>query len=112
MNKKIIKFLWSYLKEYKIQYIIGAIFIIVSSLLGVVSGYLNGISVEKITTLEFKLAILALVIYFICNIIKSVLRKVSNVIFQKISNNGIEKITYNVFEKVDYKELYLNDSLE
>ncbi|MBQ8901925.1 MAG: ABC transporter ATP-binding protein [Bacilli bacterium] len=100
MNKKIIKFLWSYLKEYKIQYIIGAIFIIISSLLGVVSGYLNGISVEKITTLEFKLAILALVIYFICNIIKSVLRKVSNVIFQKISNNGMEKITYNVFEKV------------
>lgn len=100
MNKKIIKFLWSYLKEYKIQYIIGAIFIIVSSLLGVVSGYLNGISVEKITTLEFKLAILALVIYFICNIIKSMLRKVSNVIFQKISNNGMEKITYNVFEKV------------
>ena len=100
MNKKIIKFLWSYLKEYKIQYIIGAIFIIISSLLGVVSGYLNGISVEKITTLEFKLAILALVIYFICNIIKSMLRKVSNVIFQKISNNGMEKITYNVFEKV------------
>lgn len=100
MNKKIIKFLWSYLKEYKVQYIIGAIFIIISSLLGVVSGYLNGISVEKITTLEFKLAILALVVYFFCNIIKSILRKASNVIFQKISNNGMEKITYNVFEKV------------
>ena len=100
MNKKIIKFLWSYLKEYKVQYIIGAIFIIISSLLGVASGYLNGISVEKITKLEFKLAIFALIIYFICNIIKSVLRKVSNVIFQKISNNGMEKITYNVFEKI------------
>lgn len=100
MNKKIIKFLWSYLKEYKTKYIIGAIFIIFTSLLGVVSGYLNGISIEKITTLEFKLAILALIVYFICNIIKSILRKVSNIIFQKISNNAMEKITYNVFEKI------------
>lgn len=100
MKKNTIKFLWKYLKEYKLQYIIGGIFVIIASLLGVLTGYLNGISVEKITTLEFKLAITALVIYFICNLIKSFLRKVSNVIFQKISNMGMEKITYNVFEKI------------
>jgi len=98
--KDIIKFLWNYLREYKVQYIIGGILVLLSSLVGVFTGYLNGISVEKITTLEFKAAILALVIYFLFNVIKSILRKISNVIFQKISNNGMEKISYNVFEKV------------
>lgn len=68
--------------------------------LGVLTGYLNGISVEKITTLEYKLAIIVLIIYFVCNLIKSFLRKISNVIFQKISNNAMEKITYEVFEKI------------
>ena len=100
MRKDIIKFLWSYLKEYKIKYIFGATFILIASLLGVLSGYLNGISVEKITTLEYKLAIIFLIIYFICNIFKSFLRKCSNVIFQRVSNNTMEKITYNVFEKI------------
>jgi len=100
MKKSVIKFLWEYLKEYKYQYIFGGIIVIIASLLGVLSGYLNGISVEKITTLEFKLAILVLIIYFFCNLIKSLFRKISNVIFQKVSNNCMEKITYTVFEKV------------
>lgn len=100
MKKSVIKFLWKYLKEYKYQYIFGGIIVIIASLLGVLSGYLNGISVEKITTLEFKLAILVLIIYFFCNLIKSLFRKISNVIFQKVSNNCMEKITYTVFEKV------------
>lgn len=100
MKKEIIKFLWTYLKPYKYQYIIGGLFVLFASLLGVLSGYLNGISLEKITTLEFKTAIIVLIIYFIFNIIKSFLRKNSNVIFQTISNKAMEKITYNVFEKV------------
>lgn len=100
MKKDIIKFLWNYLKSYKLQYLIGGLFILIASLLGVLTGYLNGISVEKITTLEYKLAIIVLIIYFVCNLIKSFLRKISNVIFQKISNNAMEKITYEVFEKI------------
>lgn len=47
MKKDIIRFLWKYLKNYKMQYLIGGLFIIIASLLGVLSGYLNGISVEK-----------------------------------------------------------------
>lgn len=100
MKKDIINFLWKYLKDYKFQYLIGGLFILFASLLGVLTGYLNGISIEKITTQEFKLAILALIIYFICSLIKSFLRKISNVIFQKISNSAMEKITYDVFEKI------------
>ena len=100
MKKEVIIFLWKYLKEYKLKYLFGGLFVIIASLLGVLSGYLNGISVEKITALEFKFAIFVLLIYFICNLIKSFLRKISNVIFQKISNKAMEKITYNVFEKI------------
>ncbi|MBE6156553.1 MAG: ABC transporter ATP-binding protein [Firmicutes bacterium] len=100
MNKKVIKFLWEYLKEYKIKYLFGAVFVIGASLISILTGYLNGLSVEKITTFEFKLSILALIIYFIFNLIQSLLRKVSNVIFQKVSNDVMEKITYNVFEKI------------
>lgn len=100
MNKKIIKFLWEYLKDYKGKYFIGGFLVLVASVLGVLTGYLNGVSLEKITSMEFKLAILALVIYLICSFIKSFARKHSNIIFQKVSNNAMEKITYNVFEKV------------
>lgn len=100
MNKKIIKFLWTYLKDYKKEYILGGILVLTASLLGVLTGYLNGVSLEKITTAEFKLAIMALVVYLVCSLIKSLARKYSNIIFQKISNKGMEKITYNVFEKV------------
>jgi len=100
MKKDIIKFIWKYLKEYKMKYLFGTMLIILGSLLGVLSGYLNGLSVEKITALEYRIAIIALLIYFICNIIQSLFRKVSNIIFQKTSNNVMEKITYNVFEKI------------
>jgi len=100
VKKDIIKFIWSYLKEYKYQYIIGGIFVFISSMLGLLSGYLNGVTVEKVTTLEYKIAIIFLMIYFISNIIKSYLRKISNIIFQRVSNNAMEKITYNVFEKI------------
>lgn len=100
MNKKIFKFIISYLKEYKVKYIIGTIFIFLASILGVASGYLNGLSVEKITELDFKWAIIFLVIYFVCNIIKSLLRRRSNIIYQKVSNNAMEKITYDVFVKI------------
>ena len=100
MKKEVLKFLWKYLKEYKYQYIIGGIFVIFASLIGVLSGYLNGLSVEKITTLEFKLAVISLLIYFLLNLLKSLFRKISNVIFQKVSNNAMEKISYSVFEKI------------
>ena len=100
MNKKIIKFLWEYLKDYKGKYFLGGILVILASLIGVLTGYLNGVSLDKIASSEFKLAILALVIYLICSYIKSFARKYSNIIFQKVSNNAMEKITYNVFEKV------------
>ena len=39
MNKKVFKFLWNYLKDYKVKYILGTILIIVASLLGVVTGH-------------------------------------------------------------------------
>jgi len=100
VKKEVLKFLWKYLKEYKYQYIIGGIFVIFASLIGVLSGYLNGLSVEKITTLEFKLAVISLLIYFLLNLLKSLFRKISNVIFQKVSNNAMEKISYSVFEKI------------
>ena len=100
MNKRIVSFLGEYLKKYKTEYIIGAIFVLLSSLIGVLAGYLNGVSVEKITTMEFDLAIIFLVIYFFSNLIQSFFRKISNIIFQKVSNKTMEKITYNVFEKI------------
>ena len=100
MNKKIIKFLWKYLKDYKKEYITGGILVLIASLLGVLTGYLNGVSLEKLAASDFKIAIMALVIYLICSFIRSFARKYSNVIFQKISNKGMERITYNVFEKV------------
>ena len=100
MNKRIINFLYEYLKQYKKEYIVGIIFVLFASIIGVFAGYLNGLSVEKITSLEFTLAIIALVIYFLTNLLKSLFRKLSNVIFQKVSNKAMEKITYNVFEKI------------
>lgn len=100
MNKRIINFLWKYLKEYKTEYVLGIILVLFASLIGILTGYLNGLSVEKITTLEFKLAIIALVIYFLTNLLQSLFRKCSNIIFQKVSNKAMEKITYNVFEKI------------
>ena len=100
MNKSVFQFLWNYLKSYKIKYIYGSILIFIASLLSVVTGHLNGLSVEKITKGEYKLAIIFLIIFFTCNMLKSIARKRSNVIFEKISNNVMEKITYNVFEKI------------
>ena len=100
MKKDTIKFLWFYLKNYKLQYILGGIFVLFASLIGVLTGYLNGLSVEKITIQEFKIAIIVLIIYFFLNLIKSYFRKISNIILQLVSNKTMEKISYNVFEKI------------
>jgi len=100
MKKDIIKFLWKYLKEYKYRYLLGCFFVILASVISLATGYLNGASTEKITTKDFRLAIILLIICLIINIIKSYLRKVSNTILHTTSNSCMEKISYSVFEKV------------
>jgi len=100
MNKKIIKFLWEYLKDYKWSYVFAILFVLISGLLSIITGYLSGLSIEKITIGEYSLAVIILIIFLLCGIIKVLFRKISNVTFQTVSNNVMERISYKVFEKI------------
>lgn len=98
---KLFKSLWVYMKNDKKKIIIALILIIMSSILGLSYGYLNGASVEAITKLNIENFLIYIGLYlFIQLFANQFLKKQSRLIINKIELNLTEKISYNLFKKV------------
>ena len=61
--------LWNLIKEDKVKLIIASIFIFITELSTILTGYLNGSAVEAITNLALKSALIYLLIYLFIEIV-------------------------------------------
>ncbi len=98
-NLKDFKTIFKLIKEYKLKIIFCTIIIFLGSLSEILTGYLNGVSIEAITNLNLKLSIAALFLYFFSQIFFSVLNRIANTILSKVQIAIARKVNYIAYRK-------------
>ena len=99
-NLKEFKPLIKLIKEEKFKFIIASIFIFISGVSEIATGYLNGAAVESITKLDLKNAIIYLVIYLILGLtLGGILLHFANSILYKIESSLTRKLGYFTYKK-------------
>ncbi len=99
-NLKEFKPLIKLIKEEKFKFIIASIFIFISGVSEIATGYLNGAAVEAITNLELKEAIIYLVIYLVISLtLGGILLHFANAILYKIESSLTRKLGYFTYKK-------------
>ena len=92
--------LWNLIKEDKVSLIIASIFIFITELSTILTGYLNGSAVEAITNLALKSALIYLLIYLFIEIVfDSFISTIASAMFQKIENKLTRKLGFNAYVK-------------
>lgn len=92
--------LWNLIKEDKVRLIIASIFIFITELSTILTGYLNGSAVEAITNLALKSALIYLLIYLFIEIVfDSFISTIASAMFQKIENKLTRKLGFNAYVK-------------
>ena len=86
-NLKEFKTLTNLIKKYKLRIIISSIAVFLSSLSFILVGYLNGASIEAITNLDLKLAIILLTVYLLSEIFFGIIEKLAMTSLSKTEND-------------------------
>lgn len=98
---KLLKSLWIYLKKDKTKIIVVISLIVISSLIGLTYGYLNGAAVEAITKVQVKAFLTYLSLYFLVLLVgNQFLRRSSRIILNKIELDLTREISFNLFKKI------------
>lgn len=98
---RVFKFCWGYLKKYKLQIIFTFLFLVLNSLLAMVSPYISGIIVDEVITggkhqLLFKL----LVILISSVLLKSLARYLALMLIEKTSQDFLFDVRNDVYSKM------------
>ncbi len=92
--------LWNYFKEEKFKIILATIFIVIVELGNTIGGYLSGQTVELITKLNIKDALIYLGIYAFINFFIDILLNMKAwSILQRIENKVSRKLSFNTYKK-------------
>lgn len=94
--KEIINFFKKYFKTEKKLFIKAFILIFISSLAGIVYGYLMGLAIDKASLGLFMDSSIVLIIYFVLGIL-------DNMIFDRLGRIYIEQISINMMEKIGFE---------
>lgn len=86
-------------KEYKIKLLICSIVIFICGFSYILAGYLNGVSIEAITNLNLRLAIGALIIYLITEILFSIIERIALAALEKTEIIIARRMTYLTYQK-------------
>ena len=97
--KEIIRFFKRYFKYEKKLLIKSFIFIFLSSVVGVIFGYLIGEATQYATSGHFFIAVLVLLVYLL-------LALLDNLIFDRIGKISIKKACSNIMERISYDVYY------
>ncbi len=98
-NLKEFKTLTNLIKKYKLRIIISSIAVFLSSLSFILVGYLNGASIEAITNLDLKLAIILLTVYLLSEIFFGIIEKLAMTSLSKTENDISRKISFMTYQK-------------
>ncbi len=93
------KTIFKLIKEYKFKIIFCTIVIFLGSLSEILTGYLNGVSIEAITNLNLKLSLAALFLYLFSQIFFSTLNRIANMVLSKVQIAIARKVNYLTYQK-------------
>ena len=100
-RKEIIRFFKKYFRQEKKLLIKSFIFIFISSLLGVIYGYLIGLATESATENHFFIAVLTLILYLLLALLDNLIfDRLGKISIKKACSNTMERISYDVYYKV------------
>ena len=99
--KDVIRFFKRYFKSEKRLFIKSFFFLFISSLLGVLYGYLIGEATQNATEGQFVIGIMILVFYLILAVLDNLIfDRLGKICIKKACSNTMEKISYDVYYKV------------
>lgn len=99
--KDVVKFFKRYFRKEKVLFIKAFIFIFISSVLGVLYGYLIGEATQKATEGHFTIAVLTLLFYLLMALVDNlVFDRLGKICVKKACSNTMERISYDVYYKV------------
>lgn len=99
--KEIIRFFKRYFKQEKTLLIKSFIFIFISSLLGVLYGYLIGEATQNATESHFFIAVMILLFYLFMALLDNLIfNRLGKICIKKACSNIMERISYDVYYKV------------
>lgn len=99
--KEIIKFFKTYFQSEKRYFYLATIFVFISSIVGVLLGYLIGLAIDLVSASHFSLAVLTFILYGIMELSDYLIfNRLGNIYLKKLANNMMEKIGYQVYYKV------------
>ena len=88
------------IKEDKSKLIFASVLIVIESLAGLLTGYLNGAAVEAITLLQVKKALIFLGVYFSIEVlIDGLMSSFSNALLLTVESKLTRKLGYNTYIK-------------
>lgn len=97
----VFKWIWGYIRKYKLRMIIAFILVISCSMLNMVAPYLSGQIVDKVIIgKNHELLIQIIVIMVIVTFVKSIIRYIFLVIFESTSQNVILKVREDIYQKI------------
>lgn len=105
------KWVWQYIKKYKLRMCIAMIFVLVASALCMVTPYASGIIIDKVIRqsqhdMLLKLCILMLAV----TILKSIIRFSYQIIFETISQGAFMKIRESMYQKLQNMDFKFFDT--
>ena len=99
--KDVILFFKNYFSDEKKMAVKAFFLLLLTSLSGMLYGFLIGTAIDKTRLNEFNLAIITLLVLALLNILDSLIfAKYSEIYMEKCANNMMEKISISIYEKV------------
>lgn len=106
-----VKWVWQYIRKYKLRMCIGLVFVLVASALSMVTPYVSGIIIDRVIKqnhheLLIKLCILMLV----ATVCKSLIRYSYQIMFETISQGAFMKIREGMYQKLQNMDFKFFDT--
>ncbi len=106
-----VKWVWQYIKKYKLRMCIALIFVLVASALSMVNPYVSGIIIDKVIkqsqhSMLLKLCMLMLV----ATLVKSIIRFSYQLMFETISQGAYMKIRESMYQKLQNMDFKFFDT--
>ena len=104
------KWLWQYLKKYRIKIAIALLIVTAVTAMGLINSYLNGIIVDKVIyNNQIQLLGLIIAILIGTKLIQTMLRYIFQLIFENVSQNILVEIRRSLYNKIQELEFEFFD---
>ncbi len=106
-----VKWVWKYIKKYKLRMSIALIFVLVASALSMVNPYVSGIIIDKVIKQSHHDMLLKLCMLMLgAMIIKSIIRFSYQIMFETISQGAYMKIRESMYQKLQNMDFKFFDT--